>query len=417
MDKKLLWRSPWGYRESLIIVAALTVGGWLMQLIAGPFNFYLLHRPVNYAVGGLIILLAFAAVPLRNRPLVKWLSGGPLAVSLLAALLVLSLIMGLTPQMQKQPPHGDFFVRLGFTQVTDSWAFVLVYGLTLLSLAMVIARRLFRPGRRVLFFLNHAGLWLVLAAGGFGAADRERHVMHVTEGQVEWRVYAEDKQVLELPLAIRLDDFDMTEYPARLAVIDRTSGRPLPESNPHFFQIDMEQPEGRLAGWEVTLQEYLPQAVTAGAEGYQASPMPAATQAVRVIARETSGSGAGGGAIRQGWVSGGNRFLPVSPLMLDDHHVLVMTQPEPRSFTSKVKVFTQAGQEREAVIEVNKPLSIGGWMIYQFGYDNQSGRMSNYSSFELVYDPWLYPALAGMLMWALGSLGLIYRGRGAGGEK
>lgn len=255
-------------------------------------------------------------------------------------------------------------------------------------------------------------MWLVLASAGLGAADRQQHVMHVNEGAVEWRVYGDNNQVLELPLAIRLDDFDMDEYPAKLTIIDRNSGVPLPQGRPRFFPIDPDQPEGHLLDWDITLQEYLHQAVPAGTDSYQASPMPAAAQAVRVLARDRAGK-----AIRQGWISNGNRYLPPTSLVLDDHHLLVMTQPEPRSFTSKIKVFTQDGQERETMLEVNKPLRLGGWMIYQSGYDNQAGRMSSYSSFELVYDPWIYPAYAGLLLWALGSLGLIYRGRGAGGEK
>jgi len=411
MSDKAMWRSPWGYRESLVIVAALLAGGWLLQLVVGPFNFYFLHRPVNYVVAALMILAALLGLPLRNRPAVKWLSGVPLAVSLMAGLLILSLIMGLTPQMRRLPPHGDVFVRLGFTQVTASWPFVLIYGLTLLSLAMVTVRRILSPRKRILFFLNHAGLWLVLAAAGLGAADRERHVMYVSEGEVEWRVYGDDKQVLELPLAIRLDDFDMDEYPAKLAIIDRASGTPLPKGRPHLYQIDPDQPEGRLLGWDLTLWEYLHQAVPAGPDNYQASPMPAAVQAVRVVVRDSRTK-----AIRQGWVSSGSRYLPVAALTLDDDHLLVMSQPEPKSFTSKIKVYTQDGQEGETVLEVNKPLRVGGWMIYQSGYDNMAGRMSTYSSFDLVYDPWLYPAYIGMILWSLGSLGLIYRGRG-GGEK
>ena len=412
MNTKPMWRSPWGYRESLVIVGGLLAGGWLTQLIGGPFNFYFLHQPVNYVAGAAIILAALLSLPLRGTPAVKWLSGVPLAVSLMAGLLILSLIMGLTPQMRRLPPHGDIFVRLGFTQVTASWPFVLAYGLTLLSLALVTVRRLMSPRNRIIFFMNHAGLWLVLAAAGLGAADRQQHVMHVNEGAVEWRVYGDQNQVLELPLAIRLDDFDMDEYPARLAVIDRAEGLPLPRGKPRFFQIDPDQPEGRLLTWDITLREYLHQAVPAGDDSYQPSPMPAAAQAVRVLARDRAGK-----ALRQGWVSSGNRFLPPSPLVLDDHHLLVMTQPEPKSFTSKIKVFTQDGQELETVLEVNKPLRINGWMIYQSGYDNTAGRMSSYSSFELVYDPWLYPAYAGMLLWALGSLGLIYRGRNSGGEQ
>ncbi|MDR2725327.1 MAG: cytochrome c biogenesis protein ResB [Candidatus Adiutrix sp.] len=404
---KKMWQGPWRYRESLALTAALIGGGYALQLILGPLNTFLLHNPVNICLAALIILWAALSLGLKKYRLVQWLSGVHLAVSLILALLVFSLFMGLTPQFTRPHPGGGLISRLGFTTMTSSWPFMLIYLATLVSLAMVTFRRLTSIRKNPVFFLNHAGLWLVLAAAGLGASDRARHIMYVEEGDVQWRVFSRDNQVLELPLAIRLDKFDMEEYPPKLAIIDSETGVPLPPGRPKLYQIDPDDPKSRLMDWDLTLLEYIYRAVPAGEGQYKEAPMPASTQAVNVSMKNRKT-----GEERQGWVTSGNRLLPPAPLVLDEGTVLVMSQPEPRRFASNIKVFTQDGREAEAVLEVNKPLRVGDWLIYQHGYDNQAGRMSSYSSFELVYDPWLYAAYAGLALWALGALGLICQGRG-----
>ena len=62
-----------------------------------------------------------------------------------------------------------------------------------------------------------------------------------------------------------------------------------------------------------------------------------------------------------------------------------------------------------ATVEVNKPVEIDGWKIYQYGYDTQMGAMSQISILELISDPWLplvytgiYMMLAGALLMMLG---------------
>ena len=64
-------------------------------------------------------------------------------------------------------------------------------------------------------------------------------------------------------------------------------------------------------------------------------------------------------------------------------------------------------QTKEACIEVNKPLSIAGWKIYQLSYDETKGKWSRMSVFELVRDPWLPIVYTGILMMIAGAIGLF----------
>ena len=96
--------------------------------------------------------------------------------------------------------------------------------------------------------------------------------------------------------------------------------------------------------------------------------MPGATPAARVKAVKN-------GEIRSGWICGGNQAQLFMTLQLDDKMSMVMTVAEPRKFTSDVEVYTQSEKSRSAVIEVNKPLRIDNWTIYQYGNDNNAGRL------------------------------------------
>ena len=54
-----------------------------------------------------------------------------------------------------------------------------------------------------------------------------------------------------------------------------------------------------------------------------------------------------------------------------------------------VVVKGKSGEETSAVIEVNKPLKIDGWKMYQYGYDEEAGVEGKMSILQMVKDPWL----------------------------
>jgi len=417
MTRKL-WQFPWGYPEAALFVVGIILVGFILQLVVGHFDFGLLHSPANLIA--LVILAGLIALGVRfqSAPLVRWIAGIPLAVTLTVALLLLGLYMELTPQLPRLPSQAsDLASRLGFRMVTSSWPFVLLYGITLIALGITTFKRLLHFSRRdITFICNHLGLWILLVSTGFGAADMIRVVMHVNTGETEWRVFSKDEDVLELPIAITLKKFTMEEYPPNLTIIDRraeSDSQPQPkDSSPPrrkqaFFQIDPKRPEGRLGDWAITLDEYLHTAVRIDGE-YRLNPMPESTPAAKVTARNLLT-----GETRTGWVAaGGNIPEFFSLLPLDDHHILTMTQPEPKRYASDITIIPKDGVPIDAVLEVNKPISIGNWMIYQYGYEKALGKMSPWSEMELVYDPWLLPAQTGMGLMALGALLLAWNGAG-----
>jgi hypothetical protein len=166
-------------------------------------------------------------------------------------------------------------------------------------------------------------------------------------------------------------------------------------------------PKGQLGDWAITLDEYLHTAVRVDGK-YRLSPMPESTPAAKVTARNLLT-----GESRTDWVSsGGNVPEFFSAIPLDDHHILVMTQPEPKRWVSDITILPKEGKPFDVLLEVNKPASVGDWMIYQYGYEKALGKMSPWSEMELVYDPWLLPARIGMGLMAIGALLLAWNGAG-----
>jgi cytochrome c biogenesis factor len=101
------------------------------------------------------------------------------------------------------------------TAVASSWPFVFVYLLLLLSLGCVVARSLMGFDiRRWGFYLNHVGLWLVFAGAGLGRADYRELTVKIPEGETATHGITAEMMPCPLPVALRLDDFRMEEYPS-----------------------------------------------------------------------------------------------------------------------------------------------------------------------------------------------------------
>ena len=79
----------------------------------------------------------------------------------------------------------------------------------------------------------------------------------------------------------------------------------------------------------------------------------------------------------------------------------------PKRFASDITVYTEDGKNVRGTVEVNKPLKVNGWKIYQYGYDVKQGAESPYSTFQLVRDPWIFWVYIGIFMMIAGALCLM----------
>ena len=101
----------------------------------------------------------------------------------------------------------------------------------------------------------------------------------------------------------------------------------------------------------------------------------------------------------------------VEPGLTIDLHQFTVDYYEdgtPKRFASDISVNTDDGETFNGTVEVNKPLKVNGWKIYQYGYDVQRGPESPYSVFMLVRDPWLPAVYLGIFLMLAGALCLMF---------
>ncbi len=410
-----IWEHPWRYSEGFIIAAGIATAGFLLQFLSGNIGAPLFRHPVNTILGVLFVVgLLLSHFSLGNRRVVRWLSGVYATIPALITLLVLCVIMGIIPQFSPQigeknlPP--SVFSSLGWHQMTTSWAFVLLcfYILTILGLTVLRRTKQKQSWREIGFYLNHIGLFIALLGGILGSADLERLTMSVKEGNVEWRAQTRANVTKELPIAIQLDTFMIEEYEPKLVIIDNETGEILPRSRPESYMFEEVGKTTQLAGIRIEIIDYLPHAAIFRDSIFtHVTPMlmngAATAIKVRVVKPESTQP-------IEGWITNGSYLFPYLVLNIDENTSLAMPAQEVKKYTSQVTVYTEKGHTKEAEIEVNKPLSIENWKIYQYSYDQAKGKYSDVSVFELVRDPWLPVVYTGIFMLLAGALYLFIAG-------
>lgn len=434
-----MWNKPYTLKEGTAIVAGLLVTGGLLQVTLGPLEWGLFAWPANFITLILFVFLLIVAYLLRKRSyFCLFMSTMQAAIPAIAAAAILTLIMGVTKQVAEGKRPMD---PVGLTKMLSFWPFILVYVWMTAIVGEVTINQIVRfSWRRFPTLVSHVGLFLILTCGTLGSADMLRVKMYCETGQPEWRGLDAFNNVHQLPVAIQLEKFTIDEYPPKLMLIDKT-GRPLPQDKPENLLVDNGMKSGQLLDCKIDILKRIDNAVPVmlskmigkmpegmmgnirmdslgqarNKDGYIASD--ASGSACALLVRVTIGVNANGSSdsnlikgqkqVVTGWITSGSYLFPYQALRLKDGRMLAMPNREPRRFASLVNIYTQSGQNIQTEIEVNKPFTIEGWKIYQLSYNEQMGKWSNLSVFELVTDPWLPVVYIGIFMLLIGAVGMF----------
>lgn len=396
-----MWKKTWGVNEGIMTCAGLIGIGLILHVFTGGVEWSRFAWPLNLFLAIVYLVALLGGYFLRRKVYwVRWAMSYQAAVPALAAVVVLTFLMGMIRQVPDGAPAEDVPI---WNRMLSFWPFVLVYLWMTTIVGLVSIKHLctFRMWK-IPFLLNHLGLFVALVSATLGSADMQRLTMQTRIGQPEWRAADREGHVNELPLAIELLNFSIDEYPPKLMRIDNATGRALPVDAPAHLLLEEEICSGDLSGWQIDILEKIEMAASVSGEDsvrYVEWHSMGATDAVRVRATSPDGK-----LVASGWVSCGSFLFPYQALRLDSTSSLVMPDREPRRFASDVVIYTQSGKKLEQTIEVNKPAEVEGWKIYQLSYDEQKGRWSDVSVFELVSDPWLPVVYAGIIMMMCGAV-------------
>ncbi|MDP4207687.1 MAG: cytochrome c biogenesis protein ResB [Bacteroidota bacterium] len=396
---------PWKFKHGFIAGFLLFLSGVLLEIITGGKGLKPITMPVNiYLAVVFVFLLFYLYFSFRTHWLVKWLSGTPAALTSIIFLAMLVLLMGFIPQEQSNSPA--IFRLTGLSHVKLSWPFLFIEIWVIIGLGLVILRRSIPYKRKNLgFILNHLGLWLILVAAGLGAGDISRLAINLIEDGAENNIAVSEKgEMVKLPFSLKLIDFKIDEYQPRLAFVDAKTGAYLLEKGKTFPMVQKGL-KTTIWNWNITVEDYSPQVMLIDSV-LQNSTLPGSCPAVKIKAVKT-----GTKDTISGWISSGSFNQKIVFLRLNEEYILMLTPPEVRKFSSKLLVKKDNSRGDTVMLEVNKPLKISGWKIYQAGYDQSKGKWSSLSVLEAVRDPWLPVVYLGIYLLMTGAVYMFWIGR------
>ena len=399
-----MFNEVWKMKEGFVFGAGLILVGLALQFSVGPIHWSDFAFPINLIFLIVFLLILVLAYWLRRRVrLFSFLLTAEAAVPTLIYAAALTVVMGLTRQVSA---HERAIDPIGLTQMLSFWPFVLIYLLLATIVGLITLRQILHFRLRELpSLLSHVGLFLVIVTATLGSADMERVKLTATTDMPEWRA-THEQGFVELPLAIQLEKFTIDEYPPKLLIINSQTGKSVPAKNPEIALIDKHFREGNILKWRIRVLKNLPLAapvVTSDTTKYVEWQSSGAVTALLVEAQRMK-DGRAVGPPTVGWVTCGSYLFPFQELKLTKQLSLVMARREPERYASRIHDYTESQKNIVATVEVNKPVSVDGWRIYQLSYDEAMGRWSETSTFELVKDPWLPAVYVGIYMLLAGAI-------------
>ncbi len=394
---------PWGYLESFIISLSILLIGFIIEWISGDTFIKLPGWPVNLILILIVISYIIIVQKFFKTSIVKWFSSPPAAISAISILTLLILLMGFIPQNSET--SSGFVKMIGLTHVTTSWPYLLCSFFLLLILGFTIVRR-FRSFslKNIAFFLNHAGLFIVIATASLGSADLWRLNMQIVEGRAIFTTYDHNGNSYNLPFAIKLLDFKIKEYPPNIGLYSVKDRKLIIEKKTQLIEV-AEGNSKILGNWNIIIEKYLNESRKDSIVYDTSSAIGAAPAAFVKAINQINGEEI------SGWVCSGSFASPIETLALTPDIELAMTMPAAQEYSSDIRVFESMKKYKDYTIKVNEPMKVYGWTIYQTGYNEKMGKWSNMSIIELVRDPWLPAVYVGIFMLLAGSLYLVWMGK------
>ena len=403
MENKTIKEGLWGYKESIFVGISLLLIGLALQVLIGKDVNIELHWPFNFIVFSIhIILCVFSFVFFKGTTIIRWITRVPASMVSIVMVLFLTMLIGTIPQTLEN--KSAIVVLLGLNKITQTWYFLLILFFFSTCLLMVSLKRISLGFLSNLGFLvNHLGLYIALNAGVFGSGDLIRYTMELKENKIAWVANDANNKAVVMPIAIVLEDFVMDEFAPKLAIINH-KGDLLTKKGKNLFLVKKGLKVELENNYSVEVVDYIPEAVKFN-NSYRSVNQEGATPAVYVKV-----TNAKTGFKAKGWLASGTFLYDQQHLGLEKHQFLVLTKPEPKKFSSKIKVFTVEKEEYSTVLEVNKPFEVMGWKMYQLSYDERFGKYSTTSTIEFVKDPWLPVVYLGVFMMISGAIYLFFIG-------
>ncbi len=400
-NKKSIWVSPWGFAESSLIVTALMVSGFLIDLFSKNRSEIEFPYPINIII--LTILFVFITaifLTFKKSYFVKWLQSAQLAIVTISWMLLLVLLMGIFKQ--ENSSEISIINRLYLSNILSSSAFLLLQLILLINLSFALLNRFNKLNfRNISFILNHLGILIIVIGLGFGSGDISKYTLKISKNDITWKTKRGDTEI-ELPFAFKLIAFRLENFPAKIGIVDNQTDEII-KGNDKIILTGQDSII-YFNGKTIRLKKYLQNSILFG-KGFHLVNEIGSCSAAFVEIEDVNNKK------QTAWISRGSHLYPSVLFPIDSSYTLAMLEPEAKSYKSDISVYFKSGDIQQYTIEVNKPVHINGWDIYQTDYNKELGEWSDYSVIEMVRDPWLNVIYFGVFLMMAGVVLLIFTGR------
>jgi len=393
MQKNNIWRIPFGYAPTFIIISGFVIVGFALEIATGGNGFPKPIAPINFFLIGIYLILLITANFIKPfKKLRNWFSGITMAVTSVTIYILLIAIAGFIPQGGIE--NNLLFNKLGFTHMISSWPYIISLLFVCTALFFTIIRKLehFKV-KHIGFLLNHIGFFIILFFGSMSVGHLEKFNVDLFIDSPTHQGFYFDKLLpnevpefpgqqfikrsVDLPFSLNLQRFEIDNYPSEILFYD-PSGFPVKtklEKEAGFVEKDK---TFFFEDWQITVIDYI-ESATPRKEDFIPYEMdcdhPAFMSAAYLKAKNEQTNDE-----VEGWVTCGNvrdhspeiarllmrlkYFFPSTYLDIGDYSISI-GQPGRKRFASYVKIMTLDGNKIEKIIEVNKPFKFKSWYLYQ----------------------------------------------------
>jgi len=440
MQKNNIWRIPFGYAPTLIIIIGFVIVGFALEIATGGNGFPKPIAPINIFLIGIYFILLIVAYYIKPlKKLINWFSSITMAVVSVCVYIILIAIAGFVPQGGME--NNLIFKGIGFTHMISSWPYVFSLLFVCTALFYTILKKLINfKIRYVGFLLGHIGFFIILFFGSLSVGNVEKYNVELFINSPEHQGFYVDKllpaetpefpgqqfikRIVDLPFSISMQRFEIKNNPSEILFYD-SSGFPIKtklKKEAGFIEKDK---TFYFKDWEITVINYI-ESATPRKEDFIPYEMdcdhPAFMSAAYLEAKNVQTD-----AEVEGWVTCGNvrdhspeisrllmrlkYFFPSTYLDIGEYSISI-GQPGRKKFASHVRILTPEGNKYERIVEVNKPFRLNDLYMYQIDckyvlLHPESNDPVRISTLQIVKDPWLKIVYIGFFMLLAGSLHMI----------
>lgn len=402
-NNKVIWQFPWKYNESFAISVALIIIGMALEIINMGRGVPPPVYPINIIILAVLITsIAALYIMYKNAPFIKWLSSVPAAISSIVSVVMLSLFMGIIPQSNI---NTGFWSLVGLTHVFQSWAFVLSCLYLTVVLGFTIAKRISKFNlKNIGFLFNHVGLFIVIVSAMLGSGDITKMYFRCNINTPTNAAMSTQNKMFAMPFTLELSKFQIDEYPPYIIMFENNTGEIFNEKNKTKCEA-IEGKDYKIKNYYIHIDRFTENSIMLNDSVISSDNTGAFNSALVTVTNNDATQ------LAKGFISNGSYIYQPLLLAIDNDNSITLSKPEVKRYISYLKLTGKDGKSTDIQIEVNKSYSINGWDLYQYSYDTEKGKWSEYSIIQAVNDPWLIYVYIGIYMLIIGAVFLFWQGK------